>query len=298
MFFIIYGFTEREVVVQKPEVQEQKQATTTHTERLKYFKDLELEAKAAYVFDLQTNKEVYARNIDTQLPIASLTKLMTALVALEDIKENQTPVTIVPEALLQDGENGFSLYEQWDLYDLLDVTLVTSSNDGAYAIAASIMPFLTAEDSKNAFVTAMNDKAQQLGLTQTSFLTPTGLDLLGETKPSAFSSARDITTLFAYMLTRHPTLLEPTRETTITRTSLNNRSYKVYNTNQLTDDIPLLIGSKTGFTETAGGNLVVAFDAGLAHPVIIVVLGSTPEGRFNDIKTLIDATLQYASHDA
>jgi len=99
-------------------------------------------------------------------------------------------------------------------------------------------------------------------------------------------------------LTRHPTLLEPTRETTITRTSLNNRSYKVYNTNQLTDDIPLLIGSKTGFTETAGGNLVVAFDAGLAHPVIIVVLGSTPEGRFNDIKTLIDATLQYASHDA
>ena len=62
------------------------------------------------------------------------------------------------------------------------------------------------------------------------------------------------------------------------------------NTNERIADIPGLIGSKTGFTRLAGGNLVIAYDAGLNRPIVIAVLGSTRKGRFSDVTTLINAT--------
>jgi D-alanyl-D-alanine carboxypeptidase len=65
------------------------------------------------------------------------------------------------------------------------------------------------------------------------------------------------------------------------------------NTNQGVVQVPGALLSKTGFTDLAGGNLVVVFDAGMAHPVAVVVLGSTVEGRFTDVKRLMDATLAH-----
>jgi len=67
------------------------------------------------------------------------------------------------------------------------------------------------------------------------------------------------------------------------------------NTNKMASDTPGLIGSKTGYTGTAGGNLAFVFDPELGRPIIITVLGSTAEGRFEDAKKLIDATLNYLS---
>jgi len=298
MFFIITGITEKVTPPTLSATESKEKESTIDQSPISYFKNLDLEAKAAHVFDLKTQSDIFTLNVESSLPIASLAKLMTALVALEKAPSDSTLVTIGPDALLQDGDSGFSINEQWNLETLLDVTLVSSSNDGAYAIAASIMPFLNTQQSEKAFVDAMNERARELGLSHTSFLTPTGLDINNDTEPSAYSSARDITQLFAYILKLYPEILEATRSKTITRTSLNSKIYNVQNTNSLIPEIPLLIGSKTGFTDSAGGNLIIAFDAGLAHPIIITVLGSSPEGRFTDMKTLIDATLKYTTHDS
>jgi D-alanyl-D-alanine carboxypeptidase len=70
------------------------------------------------------------------------------------------------------------------------------------------------------------------------------------------------------------------------------KRYSAENTNVVIDKIPNLIASKTGYTDLAGGNLVIAFDAGLNHPIIISVLGSTEKGRFSDVLQLVQATLK------
>lgn len=299
LFFIIAGFTDSDVAsnIEQEEVPQEQDTAPTDNPAY-YFRGLDLEARAAYVFDVKESTTIFAKNAETSLPIASLTKLVTALTAVESVPDESTPVTIGIDALIQDGDNGFSLYEQWRLRELVDVMLVGSSNDSAQAIAASVAPFLPAADQEDAFLAAMNTKALELGMTDTLFLTPTGLDINDETEPSAYSSARDITHLFEYILKHHPTLIEATRDTVITRTSLAHKIYNIENTNEIVSDIPLLIGSKTGYTDSAGGSLVVAFDVGLGHPIIITVLGSTPEGRFTDMQALINATVRYANRDA
>jgi len=294
VFFIISSVTKSSTLPPPPDPPAHIPASIPER-RVAHFSDLAIEARAAYVFDVRSNADIFTRNIDAPLPIASLTKLMTALVAVEYAPES-TLVTIDLEALSQDGESGFWLDEEWRLADILDITLVGSVNDGAYAIAASIVPFLESGGGTVSFVDTMNERGRALGLSSTSFNNPTGLDLNGETEPSAMSSARDVTKLFAYMLKHHPELLEATRLETVSRSSQDRRTYAIENTNQIVDDIPLLIASKTGFTDTAGGNLVIAFDAGLGHPIIITVLGSSPEGRFSDAQQLIEATLRYTTY--
>ena len=89
----------------------------------------------------------------------------------------------------------------------------------------------------------------------------------------------------------YPDLLEATRYKTLEFTSAQ-KTYVAKNTNAVIDKIPNAIASKTGFTDLAGGNLVVAFDAGLNRPIIVSILGSSEEGRFTDVLRLIGATFK------
>ena len=99
------------------------------------FEKLTLEAKAVYVWDVNKKEILHARNSEAQLPLASVTKLMTALVADEILPET-TVVSINREALSSEGDTGLFVEEKWDLNDLLDFTLLVSSNDGASALAS------------------------------------------------------------------------------------------------------------------------------------------------------------------
>ena len=72
-----------------------------------------------------------------------------------------------------------------------------------------------------------------------------------------------------------------------------NKTHEAKNTNVNVNQIPGLIASKTGYTEMAGGNIVIAFDSSIGKPIIVVVLGSSEEGRFKDISALVDASLKY-----
>lgn len=262
---------------------------------LEAFEQLHLEAKAVYVYDLNHKEMIYGRNEEVQLPLASLTKLMTAIVAAESLP-NDTVVTVQAADLLAEGDSGLYPAERWRARDLLDFMLLVSSNDSAYILANAAGARRSFKEGsvnlspREVFVGSMNEKAAELGLTQTYFLNETGLDKTDEVS-GGYGSARDVAHLFAYALEYLPSSLNATSYPGVTFTSLENRTHTATNTNETVNGVPALIASKTGYTDLAGGNLAIAFDVGINRPIVIVVLGSSREGRFRDVTALSEATV-------
>src|SRR3990167_4278507 len=259
------------------------------------FPQVSLEAKAAYVYDLRTGEVLFAKNEDKRLPLASLTKVMSALVA-RDISPDYGIVTVGEEALENDGDSGLFRDEKWALKDLLDFSLITSSNDGMRAVALALGALTRADATDdeiiNDFVGRMNEKASDLGLKNTYFWNETGLDQ-SDIKGGAYGTAEDVTALMAYIIMEFPDLLAATQESVSEFASLDNNVHVARNTNDIISDIPGLLASKTGFTDTAGGNLSIIFDPELGRPIVVTVLGSTEGGRFDDVKKLVEASLEY-----
>jgi D-alanyl-D-alanine carboxypeptidase (penicillin-binding protein 5/6) len=253
-----------------------------------FFEDVSIDAHAAYVWDVKTQKALYNKNASAQLPLASLTKLMTLLVASENLEDNDI-ISISQAAILQDGESQFRVGERFSYAALRDLTLLTSSNDGAFALAAAAGASMqdANQTSTDAFIREMNTRAEEIGLSQTYFNNPTGLDI-NDIESGSYGSARDMAFLMEYIIQNHPDLLTMSRESGDIISNTDGATFNAANTNHVTYEIPGLIGSKTGYTTLAGGNLVIAFDAGLNHPVIVAVLGSTRAGRFEDVLDLTD----------
>lgn len=249
--------------------------------------DLSIIAPSAIVVDVNSGKILFEKKPDEQLPLASLTKLMTALIARE-IVDDGLVVPVTGAALSQAGDSGLLEGERFSFKVFLDLTLMTSSNDGAYAMAAAAGKALDQDNPTTAFVKAMNVRAKELGLVQTYFRNPTGLDI-SETEAGAYGTAREVAKLLEYLIENYPEILE---ETTVSESYIYNesgKSHEAVNTNRVTDAVANLLASKTGYTTLAGGNLAIAFDAGLSRTVIVVVLGSTHQGRFSDVLALVEA---------
>ncbi len=258
------------------------------------FDNVELTAKSAYVFDVVNQKVLFQKNETAQLPLASLTKLMTALVATNLMPKNSR-VTIRKEFLTTEGDSGLADGENWKLSDLLDFSLVVSSNDGARSVAsvvgATINNTSDFDVGRQDFIKQMNTEAHDLGLGQTYFVNESGLDE-SPTQSGAYGSAEDISKLLEYMLKNKPEILEMTKFGDSNISSLS-KTHDAQSTNEVINKIPGLLASKTGYTELAGGNLVIAFDASIGHPVVVVVLGSTQDGRFTDVVNLVNASMKY-----
>lgn len=269
------------------------------------FSDISILAKSVYIWDVDGQRELYSKNKNEQLPLASVSKVMTALVALENMPIT-THIKITDESIKQEGDSKLRSGEEWNIKDLIDYSLISSSNDGIYAVAnaveslkiersannvASPVAILETQSSEEMgrknFIDLMNKKAKEIGLRQTYYLNETGLDASPE-KNGGYGSAEDMAKLFAYLIKNKPEVLEATAYDKVNFTSLGGLNYIALNTNEITSEIPGLIASKTGFTDMAGGNLVIAFDAGLMRPIIISVLGSTIDGRFEDMKKLVN----------
>ena len=257
------------------------------------FDSLNLVAKSVYVFDVVTNKVLFKKNEFVQLPLASLTKLMMALTAVELFPKDEH-LTIKKEFLSEEGDTGLLSGESWKLKDLIDFSLLVSSNDGARSIASVVGAFdLKNEDyelGRKDFVNKMNVKAEELGLKQTYFVNESGLDL--GSVSGGYGSAIDVSKLLQYILQNRPEILEATKYQNININSLN-KVHPAKNTNTGVSGIPGIIASKTGYTEMAGGNLAVAFDSSIGQPIIVVVLGSSLDGRFTDVESLVKASLKY-----
>lgn len=249
------------------------------------FSNIKIQAKAAYVVDLTTDQVLFRKNENMPLPLASVTKLMTALVSSQILSPNDI-ITVGSSSLATEGDNGLLENQKWRFKDLLDFTLLVSSNDGANAIA------LAAAGTEDAFVEKMNAEALTLALPTLHFKNESGLDIDTVT-PGAVGSAHDISLLFEHMIKNDQNILEITKYRKFRLTARDGKVYNVSNTDEAIPFVSHIIASKTGFTRLAGGNLVIAYDPGLNHPVIITILGSTQSGRFNDIIALASSTSAY-----
>lgn len=236
-----------------------------------------IKSKAAIVYDPQQQRILFQKNAAASLPLASLTKLMSAQTILNAVSTD-TQITITRDDLKPEGDWGFAPGDKVTLSDLIKMALVASSNDAAAAAAAS----LGAD-----YLNQMNLTAGKLGLTNTYFLNPTGLDLSEDTS-GAYGSAYDVARLAAAFMKQYPQYFELTTQKSVSIQD-GDRVLSATATALPLLSIPGFIGAKTGYTDLAGGNLVAAFDIDIGHPLIVVVLGSTEEGRFTDIETLINA---------
>jgi D-alanyl-D-alanine carboxypeptidase len=264
-------------------------------------KDLAVpDAHASVVVDADTGTLLQNNNGKTHRQIASLTKLMTAILVMENIKNLDEEVTIDQEPVYVDGtkigcmtmgnctSQRLVVGEKITALNLLKAMLMNSANDAAIALGKYI------SGSQDAFANLMNKKAQDLGLTDTHFCTPSGLDLDDETAAAGcYSSAYDIARIAAYSL-RFDTIWKIARTpSNLTIASTDGKiQHTIVNTDRYLDqkNQPLnLIGTKTGFTPLAGYSLLtIVTDPSTKHRLVAVVLDDPK--RWQDITTMINWT--------
>jgi len=232
-------------------------------------------AESAIVVDARDGTVMFAKRPDAERSIASTTKLMTALLALE--KADPNDVFTAPAYHAQPAESRINLREgeRMTVHDLLQALLLESANDAAEALAENI------SGSRQAFVEEMNARAEELGLDHTSYANPIGLDEAGN-----YSSARDLSTL-ARTLLRKPRFARIVDMPSATLES-GIRPRTVRNRNDLVGQYPWVDGVKTGYTLNAGNVLVGAAARGPRARVVSVVLGEPTEAaRDADTLTLL-----------
>lgn len=253
------------------------------------FQNISIEARAVYVFDLKTNTTLFSKNESEKLPLASVTKLMTALVAREHVRERAV-ATLSADDISAEGDSGLRVDERWRMVDLLNFMLIISSNDAAHAVSGLVgaegHEDSASKEKREYFIKMMNEKAHALGFTTMEFFNESGLDI-SATQNGGYGSAREVALLMNELWRKYPEVLEITARKNARIYSEDNIVHILPNTNEIVGRIPGLIASKTGYTDLAGGNLAVIFDRGIGDPVIIVVLGSTYKGRFDDMQKLV-----------
>lgn len=256
------------------------------------FASTTLQADAAYVLDIKSNQILYSLNADAQLPLASITKVPMALVVSEVLTPDMH--IVIPRDTEPAGSpERLARGDTWRAGDVIDLTLAASSNKGAEILAEIADESLRSRHPEAPVGTAtlwrMNDLAKQLGLAKTYFLNVSGLDE-SATQSGAYGSARDVAVLFAYAAEKSPEVFIATTQPSFSLMSVNGAKARAVNTDRALDAIPGIIMGKTGYTDLAGGNLAVVFEPIPGHPVVAVVLGSTEQGRFEDMKKLVAAT--------
>lgn len=224
-------------------------------------------AAAAVLMDGESGRILYAHNPDQPMPIASITKIMTALVALERC-DPATEYTVTAEDMAEGSSMYLKAGEKLTLEALLYGLMLPSGNDAALAVARCV------SGSVEDFVAAMNAKAKALGMTNTSFANPSGLD-----DPAHFSTARDMA-----VLTRAALAREDFRAIVSTR-SLTVGERTLVNHNKLLGWYEGCMGVKTGYTTTAGRTLVSAAERN-GQTLIAVTLKDSRD--WEDHKALLD----------
>jgi D-alanyl-D-alanine carboxypeptidase len=239
-----------------------------------------LPVRSYLAYDLATDNLLVAHEPDRVVPIASLTKLMTALVVTEAydlegeiaVDQERYVTTLVPRLP--------GTY-QTSVYDLLQLLLLESSNEAAEVLAT--------HTGRDAFIATMNDRAAQLGLTNTTFTDPSGLDNGNQ------STARDIERLVRYLYEHHPYILRMSAIENAVAAARTNDFRDLENFNPI-DGLTTFVGGKIGETEAARQTSATIHELSMGdtvRPVVLVVLGS--EARNDDVTTLHDYLLaQYA----
>jgi len=254
--------------------------------------DLKLWAGSSVVIDADSGTILHYDNGKKRTQIASLTKMMTAVLVMENVKDLEEPVTITKEALYQPGtvvgcprtgyclSNRMYIGEKIKAIDLMKAMLMNSANDAATALGVHIA------GSMNKFVDMMNEKAKSLGFNDTNFCTPSGLEIDGQ-EDRCYSTAYDISRIAAYSM-KYDKIWEIMKIPEGRFYSCDGKyMHELRNTDILVSIMPNCIGGKTGFTPLAGKSLLTgASDPTGKHKIIAVVLND--ERRWDDMKSLVD----------
>lgn len=239
-----------------------------------------LSAESAVIMDNESKVFIYEKNALLRFPMASTTKLMTALVALEAFTLQDTLLVFSDNAA--GSVIGIRKGEQYSLESLLYAMLLPSANDAAQAIADNY------PGGRKAFVSRMNEKAKELSLYDTVYFDPAGLEDEGN-----YTTAKDLARLASYAITdKTISKITSTKYSTITDRS-GAHQIALQNLNELLG-INGIVGIKTGFTEGARGVLTTARKDSEGHVQILVVMRSAD--RFADtlqLTNLITGNLSY-----
>jgi D-alanyl-D-alanine carboxypeptidase len=238
--------------------------------------NLNVPAQAAYLVDVDANTVLWMKDPDTSRAPASLTKLMTAMVAADDAGSLDRVVT-VPKAATQIEPSlmGLTAGERLTVRELLYGLFLDSGNDAAEALAQGLVP-------RDRFIRQMNQKAKSIGLTNTHYVNPSGLDA-----PGHGMSAHDIAHLAAYLDKYYPDLaaIAATKDITLPATD-THKAFPMENLNRMLWTYRGANGLKTGLTDNAGGCWLTTATRNGRH-LIVVVLNDT--GRsWVDAATLLD----------
>ncbi len=257
-------------------------------QRKKDFYDTKIFAGSSVAIDVDSGTILHYDKGREKTPIASLTKLMTAVLVMEKVQNLDEVVTIDTEALSADGTkvgcptsvlcNSERLHngEKITVKDLLMAMLLDSANDAAVALGKHIA------GSQEAFGEMMNEKAQELNLGDSHFCNPSGLD-----EDGCYSSAYDLARIAAYSM-KYDTIWDIMKmQETSVRSCDGKYEHLLKNTDMLLGQIPNCLGGKTGFTYNAGKSLMLAaaYPTAGKHRIIAVILNDN--NRWEDMRNLV-----------
>jgi len=272
-------------------VSDSKSAPTFIPQRKKGFYETKVFAGSSVAIDVDSGTILHYDKGRDRTPIASLTKIMTAVIVMEKVKDLDEVVTIDNEALSADGTKvgcptsvlctaeRLHSNEKITVKDLLTAMLIDSANDAAVALGKHVA------GTQKAFGEMMNEKARELNLDDSRFCNPSGLD-----EDSCYSSAYDLARITAYSM-KYDTIwkIMKIQETSV-RSCDGKYEHMLKNTDMLLGEIPNCLGGKTGFTYNAGKSLMMAAADPTTgkHKIVAVIINDNQ--RWEDMRNLIDWT--------
>ena len=243
------------------------------------FNTIGKDADAIIIKDLSTKKLIFSKDESQVLRPASLTKVMTSILAIESGKMNSV-VTITAEMKrVEPTIANFKIGEKFYLKDLVHAAMIKSANDAANAIAIYL-----GKGNKQVFVNMMNIKAKQLGMRNTNFTNPCGFDISNHT-----STAKDLLILTEYAI-KSPVFNSIVKLNKYSFRAINTKkTYVVYTSNKLLRAEPYIVGVKTGYTGKAGACLIARAKKG-NKDVLMVMLNAY--NRWPNAKKALDSIVK------
>lgn len=231
-------------------------------------------AKESVIFDIPTGRAVWGNNEDKRWPMASISKLMSAVVAYRYMNLEERVTAGKNDLFLSREDASANIVHEGDVYtvkDLMRMMLLPSANDAADTLAAHY--------GRDAFIEKMNEQAREWGMDDTYYSEPTGLSVANQSTPD------DLSILASRVLEKYPAIFEMGNHqsaTVIEKTTGAKRT--IESTNQFAGKEGF-VGGKTGFTNEAEGNLLSVFRIA-GNPIAIVVMGTAD--RFGQTQVLLD----------
>lgn len=246
----------------------------------------DFQANVASSVLLSQDKKIilYKKNIEEKTAIASLTKLMTAVIVIDNYPLD-SKILVDQEMLNAWGTSGgLTLGEHVTIEELLYIMLIESSNDAAECLASKL--------DRNNFMILMNEKAKKLKMRNTHYVNPSGLD--EDNGAYNTSSAKDLTLLVSEIIKNYPVIASILSKKEYVVISEEGIRHNLKNTNTLLKEIPYETWGKTGYTEIASGCLILMTKTPFNDTIINIIINS--KDRFGEMKNLTDWTLKSFSY--